>query len=295
MQRTPLFTRPAEPPRSRKRSADRIVEGNGRKLLLSTIGQSRHWYDALRLSPSYELARLHNAGELPPGMPLPADFDKVLTVYGDLGDVRKDIDRWTNDHAFRAFGYGGQKPAVAKLGIMRLDENADIATTIDGYSATAWMQQGERTTLIAAIPAGLPRAQITKQLMAMLDEIPKAERELSPMAPRYKMGGGKHSLKSAQKYIKCLKRRAMQPHLTLWQIGALEKLSRMHSKWLDPAVKPTGDDQIEARDRLKILTSRAIKRGHMIAENAARGVFPSYADCPTALPIDWLELGRRLA
>ena len=294
----PLFPASERKPRRKKGSFDRVAEQSGRRLRYSTIGRVLLWYKALRLSPSYELARQFRAGELPEGTTLPADFDTVLSVFDDLGNVQVDVDQWFNDRAFRAFGHGGQRPSIVSLGIVRHGTDGDpigpVIANLDNFAKTAWIEQGERTTLIAAIPNGLPKAQIMKQIAAILDSIPATERDVSPVAPKYKLQGNGAVPASAKKYISCVERKAAKPDLKLWQIGAAVKLSSTYSHWFDPSTTRTLDEQAGARIALKILTSRALHRGHMIAENAARGIFPSYAKCEHAVPIDWAELGKRL-
>lgn len=296
--RNPLFATSSSKPKRKRGSYDRVVERDGRSLRYSGIGRAGAWYSALLISPSYELARQCRAGVLPERAKLPADFDAVLSVYDDLGDVRREIDEWLNDRAFRAFGYGGEKPSVTGLGVVRYDGELGqfdaVRDNLYGFERVTWVEQGERTSLIAVIPNGLSKAQIVKQIMAMLDDIPATERDLSPAAPKYEVLAKGKAMSSVRKYLRCVEHRARKPSMTLWQIGAAVKLSTMYNGRLDPKAKPAGDVDVKDRTALKILTSRAIQRGHMIAENAARGTFPSYAKCSDAMAIDWIALAERL-
>lgn len=283
--------------RRRNRGGDRIVEQEGRRLRLSGIGKAAHWYNALRLSPSYELARRVRAGDHIDSAELPADFATVLAVYDALGDVTLDVDVWTNRYAFRAFGEGRAKPAVIQLGTAvhgDADPFSSSKLALDEFQRGTWIEQGERTTLIAAIPLGMTKAQILKQVTALLEALPASERDTSPVAPKYKVTATPHIMSSARKYLRCLELRAKNPKLTLWQIGECTKLSSVHDGFLKRKNEPTKDEILKARKAIKETTSRAINRGHMIAENAARGIFPSYAKCPDAVAIDWAELGKRL-
>lgn len=284
-------------PRRRKRRGDKVVERDGKRLRYSGIGRAAYWYNALRLSPSYELARRVRAGNHIDPAKLPADFATVLAVYDDLGDVTLDLDVWTSTYAFRAFGEGGVKPAVVSLGIGshgNSDPFSSSKQALDAFQSGAWIEQGERTTLIAAIPVGMTKAQILKQVMALLETLPPSVRDTSPVAPKYKITATPHILSSARKYLRCLEMRATNPKLTLWQIGERTKLSSVHDGFLKRKNKPNEEEILKARKAIKETTSRAINRGHMIAENAARGIFPSYAKCPDAVAIDWADLGKRL-
>jgi hypothetical protein len=284
----------SKPIRRKKGFGDRMVENDGRRLRFSRVSHAFIWYSALRLSPSYELARQCMLGELPENAVLPEDFETVLSVFDDLGDVQVDIEQWVNDRAFRAFGHGGKKPSVVPLGIVRHDgdvgqfENA--RDKLYKFAASDWIE----TSLVAIIPNGLSKAQMMKQIAAMLDDIPPADRDVSPVAPKYKILAKGRTLSSTRKYLRCVERRAANPELTLWQIGNKVGLSSTYRRWFDPKTNRTDEEQADARNALKILTSRALHRGHMIAENAARGIFPSYAKCEHAIPIDWTALRQRL-
>lgn len=261
-----------------------IIEQDDRKLSLSGIGRTRHWYDALRLSPSYELARQHHAGTLPADANLPADFDAVLAVYGDLGDVTLDIDEWVDKYAFKAFGRGGEKPSVSSLGVIRYGDER-TTNRLDDFTASTWIAQGERSTLIAAIPLGMTKAQILAQVAALLDDMQPTDRDTSPVVPKYKVEASPLVRKAAIKYLSCLKLRRRNPKMPLWQIGIKAKLSDTYTGLLKKS--EDGKGTFLERQNLKEMTSRAVSRGHLVAENAARGIFPSYKKLPTAMPIGW--------
>lgn len=263
----------------------------------------RLWFAFLRASPSYELARRYRSGELARSAGLPADFETVLAVYDDLGDVSSvRFAEWWRGVGFQHFGYEGQKPELVRLGVLSHDDDDDqlmrMRSSVRDYLTEEWLDQGQPTAIVAAIPVGVPKAQIMKQIAAMLGGIAQEEREherkLVGRAAKYGLVQAKLHQRSVGQYLDTVTTKARSPSSTLWQIGALASLSYTHSRWLNPAATPTGKDQIDARDRLKILTSRALHRGHMIAENAARGIFPSYAKCENASPIEWTELGKRL-
>lgn len=249
------------------------------------------WFRFLAISPSYELARKCRAGELTGAEVLPADFDAVLAVYDDLGDVQvMHFQHWWKDGALRHFGYSGDKPSVTRIGVARGGADPEqwtaLGDSLGAYAGENWLQQGERTTLVAAIPVGLPKAQIMKQLAALLDELPEVERKLIPQEPRYKLTGKKLDRQSIEKYLRALETKRKTPDAKLWEIGVKGKLSGTYSDQEARSQQRTYD-QAGDRKNLKELTSRALLRGHMIAENAARGLFPIYAKCEHAMPLDW--------
>lgn len=255
------------------------------------------WRQFLRISPSYELARKCRAGELTGAEALPADFDAVLAVYDNLGDV---IDGlfvdWWRDRGIWHFGQQGEKPSPSLIGAIRHDRGDEpiprLNASVDTYIKDTWLGQGQPAAIVAAIPIGLSKAQIAKWIDAMLTEHGCTEQAEKPLEPTYKLFGKKLHRRSVFQYMRVLLTKADNPDMPLWQIGAKVKLSPHYNLLLSKS--EDGRGTIVERKNLKELTSRALLRGHMIAENAARGVFPHYARCPLAVPFDWAETRERM-
>ncbi len=253
------------------------------------------WFQFLLRSPSYELARRFMAGEA--GLDLPADFEAVLRVFDDFGDVQGvQFRHWWRDVGFHHFGWEGEKPKLTRLGVIAFDDVDDrlarMRSSVRDYLDEEWLDQAQPTTIIAAIPVGVPKAQIMKQLSGMIDAVTNDERDsgrkLAKPSTSYALARtGKLHRPSVWKYLRCLMIKAQQPELPLWGIGLKAKLSSTYSGMLDPQNPPPKHKEADYKNSLKILTSRALLRGHMIAENAARGLFPSYAKCEHALPVDY--------
>lgn len=252
----------------------------------------RLWGAFLRASPSYDLARRYRQNTLPDDAALPEDFETVVRVYDDLGDVRlMSRTRWWRRVAIPQFGLEASNPAVTRLGVVSHHDDDDapaaIRRSVGDYLKEEWVEQIQPTSIIAAIPIGLPKAQIMKQLSAMIGEVVDAERKLKrPLAAApYSLRGGRPRYSSALNYLACLMLRSKHPEMPNWRIGAMANLSIQHRNLLKDV--EDGKDTISGRETLKELTSRALHRGHLMAENAARGIFPSYAPCENALPVDY--------
>lgn len=276
----------------------RLFRGNGRWADRKEVGFYLLWKEYLQLSPSYELARQMRAGQLPKETKLPDDFEDVLSVYDDLGDIiHISFDDWWTNTGMEFFGHHGDKPRVgliATLSAKRDNMAQEFQQKADKYVQGRWLQQGKQRSALVAIPLGLTKSQMVRQIAAILDKYPENQKGFVREAPKYQLDGTKHDSKSLFKYIMCLWLKAGKPDFTLWQIGAEAKLSATYSDRLRD-LKPSRHQQSEDRTALKILTSRALNRGHMIAENAARGIFPSYAKCEHAMPIDYLFIRRQYA
>ena len=83
------------------------------------------------------------------------------------------------------------------------------------------------------------------------------------------------------------------PKYALWRVGVRTGISKKYSPLLDYTAKTDPHVDTDERMTLSILTSRAFKRGKLISENAARGIFPSYAPCPHAVETDLREMHKR--
>ncbi len=252
------------------------------------------WFEFLAVSPSYELARKRRTGTLnqTDQARLPSDFDNVLAVYDDLGDVQRiSFDDWWIDRGFRFFGYQGEKPRVGPIDVL-VRENCDplntLMTRADAYLKGRWREQGQQPSAILAIPLGLSKSQIANQITYLLSLYDKSLKSFPTEPPKYKPLGKKRDTSSLFRYLNCVTVKSYHPELKLHEIGTIADLSSTYSARLQT------EDSIDDRHALKILTSRAISRGMMIAENAARGVFPSYMKVAHAVKFDWPDIGEIL-
>lgn len=261
---------------------------------------SELWVSFLQISPSYEVARQIRAGVLPAGAAVPADIDRVLEVYDDFGDVQdRDPDELT-DARYQFMGHFGKRPQTAQMGVVSLGgemkQAAAIAEGLEAYTGHQWAIEGKPSTVIAAIPLGMPRSEIIKQIEAMLDRLPPdshlADIGSLGSAPKYQIADKRNDLSSVARYLKAIDVKSRRPSLKNWQIGVIAKLSTVYSDQKARKKQPNYN-QTADHIALKELSSRALSRGHMIAENAARGLFPVYKRCEHALPIDWGVLHQR--
>lgn len=198
---------------------------------------------------------------------------------------------------YQFMGHFGAQANTKQLGVLRHDGSApvpNILEGLEGYLAKQWVVEGKPSAVIAAIPLGMSKSAIMKQIEAMLDGLMPDTRKLADGSPKYQMADKRNDLPSVDRYYRAMMLKVRRPTLKNWQIGVLAKLSEAHRREhlkrraLDPNYDPTKD-----RSTIKEQTSRTISRGHMIAENAARGIFPSYAKCEHALPMDWPALHQR--
>ena len=256
------------------------------------------WVEYLALSPSYELARQYRAGKLSTedkGI-LPEDFDQVLATYDDFGDVqRQTFLPWWRERGMSLCGFKGQKPKVTRFAGFKhiLNRGPDPFPNLHKYIDENWINEGGQTTILVAIPIGLPKARITSQIGAILDKYPKPVKKIKAQKSKYSLAGKRQNKDMLFRYMKVLRMRAAYPNEVLWRVGVRSGVSDTYSPVLDYKAKTVPKQDTYYRMMLTILTSRAFQRGTLIAENAARGIFPSYAPCSHAVETDLRALHKR--
>jgi hypothetical protein len=255
------------------------------------------WFEFLAISPSYELARRYRSGEQLEDTLLPGDFDKVLSVYDDLGDVQKSLfSLWWKAVGLKHFGYQGTPARVNRVGyaIHQTRETPDLSANVNKYFEEDWIEQGRQRTMLFAVPVGLSEAAISRQIKKHLARVKAERRKLVETVSKYPLVGKRNHKDVLMRYLRMVWIRSAMYRKSLWRAGAQAQISQTYSPVLDPNADTLSDELRFDRDMMAIITSRALLRGRMIAENAARGRFPTHEKCPHALAFDFKELRRRI-
>jgi len=271
----------------------------GKEAFALKVGYYQLWFEYLAMSPSYELARRCRAKVWThkERASKPADFDRVLEVYDDLDDVRRILfETWWRERGLKHFGYQGKRPSVEKVADVERsnDKEPYLGDATKKFMDGPWREQGRQRTMIIAIPIDMPRGRIIKQVKALLGKNPADEPTLHLFPADYPLVDDKKLYdKAFIGYLKALWARCANPKDHLWEIGAEAKIGETYKRLSLNAVR--NDSTAGDMDTLKTTTHRAIDRGKMIAENAARGIFPSFKECPNAIPFDFKALGKMRA
>lgn len=262
---------------NQKNPSSRDLRRDG--LWATKVGFYLLWMEYLAISPSYELARRYRNHALTKDeqQQLPADFDTVLGVYDDLGDVqRTDFRDWWQDNGIDVFGHEGVKPRVQRIDTLTGNHNQQSAARVQAFVNGEWQQQAQPNTALLSIPLGLSKAQITRQLNKILGSYDEQSRILPNPRAKYPLLGTRQRKDTLFRYLAVVWMRSAMPRQALWRVGVRAKVSDTYSPELDPKARVVRGEQIYDREVLSILTSRAYNRGIALAENAARGRFPSY-------------------
>ena len=254
-------------------------------------------FEFLRLSPSYELARQEAGGRLSDEdqQRLPSDFDEVRKVYALLGDLQAVLFRtWWLQRGLRVFGNPAAKPRVHEICVLPGGQDfaaGDVMPNMDRYLEEGRRDEGLVGALVVALPLGVRKADVMSQVSLMLDR--HAEAGIRADKAILSLQGQRLRAKVLFNGIRLLWIRAARPKWELWRLGAKARLSPTYSGVLNPeAPRKVADDQeMIDREMMSKIASRALAKYEAIAENAARGRFPS--DLPVSqAPFDYPQLAK---
>ena len=254
-------------------------------------------FEYLRLSPSYELARKARTGKLTATQKrmLPDDFDLVLKTYDEYGDVSKiSFANWWASTGINLYGSEYIKPQVRQIANIEKNEEYEpgFAKALEHYFKSFRKHEGSGRALILAIPLGMPKRTILKEVTRMIN---KTGVTAPPKAQQAKRSLTAKRLRSAPLFIglNLLWAKAQNPDWVNWRLGVAAKVSPTNAVGLDINAKKASAKTVDQRNNMTVLTSRALKKAQYIAENAARGRFPEPK--PIALPeFDYADIYRRM-
>ena len=239
-------------------------------------------FEFLRLSPSYELARKHRTKGLTQReiVSLPADFDQVLKTYDLLGDVSTEFFRsWWLIRGLQVFGNPYKKPRVHCIGVLNAGKTIDLSeikSPIVSYLDNERNEEGLQASILLSVPITLKRSDLIKQISKLITTNAELDTEVD-QKPQLKLVSKRLRPNVLFKGLRLLWLKAAKPNWELWRLGAKAELSDSYSKELDPNAPKKVKTGLEKDDRIIMskITSRYLTKYEAIAENAARGLFPT--------------------
>lgn len=285
----------------------------------STIGIKKYallLLEFLRISPSYALAHQIKSQRLTDnqkkilildlynekGLKLTksqeqemvSGFEKVLKTYDDFGDVTTiDFDDWWTTRGIHIFGSPYEKPIPIKIAGISKNESYEpiFEKALKNYFEVALKNQGKPSAMIIGVPLGLPKRVLMQRISKLIDSektpvLNKAKRTSKPLAVQ--------RLRSDPLFImlRLLMAKAQHEDWPLWRLGLHAKVSDKFSK-LDIRVGKKRLQDADAKVNLNILTSRYLLKAKLVAENTARGKFPS-SNKVTLPKYDFADIYNRL-
>ena len=271
---------------NRAKLVEEAVALSQKKYELAVVADWRYrrFYEFLQLSPSYRLANLIAQGKLDRSeCVLPTDFELVEATYSAFGDVTRTIfwDWWLKTAQYQ-FGVSATPRAKSLLRVeMRKEVDDDMIRSthdqLDEFVLVDRPAQGNLATLVIAIPLQNDRKALLKDISRLIDEAYGKGAAQSGIAP-WHMIKNKMREQTLIQARKVVLGRAARPKAKLFVIGNITNVSP--ANWSDEKLKR---DKVEAnkRENMEILTSRHLHRAYILAENAARGRFPSLDPLPS--------------
>ena len=134
----------------------------------------QYWFEYLRLSPSYELARRYRLEKLSATdkKRLPKDFDQVLKVFDDFGNLQQQLFKpWWVKTGLTLMGTPTKRPtpkSVAKLTSNKDQKN--VLENVEKYLRNDWVEIGESETLLLAIPLNIKRSRLMTEITQILSD-----------------------------------------------------------------------------------------------------------------------------
>lgn len=260
-----------------------------------------YWHQFLRLSPSYFLAYQVRNGELPydPASPkgFPKDFDRVLKVYDVFGDVYNlTQEQWFEK--IRSELTASRRPQPMLRLIARYDRREErpkkkLADDINQYLKVDWLGDGSPNFVLMAVPLALPINGAIEQLRGEMKRVRESWKLPKKLSHTFPLASPRLQERTLMLYLKMIYFHAAVPRARLWQVGAKAGQLPSAGTRIGLRAKASPNNLVD-RNRLNAIAFRAHKRSHLVAENAARGLFPSIKPCPDALPQDWKVLQKRI-
>jgi hypothetical protein len=159
------------------------------------------------------------------------------------------------------YGISAPLPSVKVLGVLD-KQNNQLETKWSGIN-----------TVVAELPLNLTLPQALKQLRKQLADYKFSATLPKQTAPLYKISNSKLRVDTLQNGLTAL--RLYKKGLPLWKIGNQLRLIPAQSFVESEASKILENELGDRKELLSIAASRLIRCAALIAENAARGRFPS--------------------
>ena len=233
--------------------------------------------DYLKLSPSYKLVcewARKDRKVLPTNTP--KDWAKLVKTYEDFGDVwRIPESRWWKSRGAALFGIKAAKTQSFVVG--NSDATHLINSNTAAQSQNTWQDMGKPECLVLAIPTNQTKQMALKQINAIVRAGTFVSSKPKLVKPKYELIRSKLREPSIKLGTMALK--MYQLGYPLWLIGNQLDLSPAHHIKLDDEGNPNANELnlAEKKIRLQILASKLVAKAELIAENAARGLYPTDA------------------
>lgn len=257
------------------------------------------FFDFLRQSPSYELARKASKRRLTEKekKSLPKDFKKVQETYALLGDVQNTLFRyWWQKVGHDVFGIPHEYPTVDVVSVLdgSIPKLKKIQNEIASYLKVTAAKAGNSPAIILSVPLDKDikyRLHWVNRYLMEYKHLRKSE--TIKVKPKIELMGKRIHMDALVRGWGLLRFKSAFPEMENWRLGVAAKLSPSYSPILNVLGSRKTINSREAEDRVLMgkITHRSLKKYQYIAENAARGKFPCEIEIEMA-PFNYKEINQ---
>ena len=245
-----------------------------------------YFFDFLRLSQSYWLAHQYKNGLISGNkIKLPKDFDIILKTYEAFGDVTKsDFPEWWIKKAQYQFGIKSDPRGslLLKLDVKEpITKNKinELTAKLKQYLDVERPTEGNRAMVVIALPIFANRVVMKYEFDRLLNESKFKLTEPPEIYP-YRLINNKVRIDMLDLAYRVTLYRAAHKDKKLLDIGIGAGVS--------PPLNTKKANYEDKKRGVESMTSRFLRKAHRLAENAARGKFPSIEVIPnTKTTFDW--------
>jgi hypothetical protein len=260
-----------------------------------------YWFAFLRLSISYRRAQLVNAGrmKLEEANAAHPNFKKVIRRYEKYGRVwrKNPVDQlFDNSYSFSGlFDQSGGIKILSRLDGKKVDKTDEIVEKLTSYVRTEWPRSGYKDQVILSIPKNIDKNNIYQKIKMALESFEDEQNEQTEQkVPYVRPVPWLEIPKSSKVRWEILERcynliilKSIHPELSALDQARFLGVSKDKVALLDEALALKDKvDKTEAEyDKvqnihdyqlnIKAVVWKYTRRAYLLAENAARGVFPS--------------------
>jgi len=242
--------------------------------------------DYLKLSPSYRLVcEWARKGSKTMPANAPKDWKLLVKTYEAFGDVwHIPESSWWDSRGKALFGIKAAKAQTYIVG--NSDDAYLINSKIANRSQKTWQEMGKPECLVLAIPTNQTKQIVLKQINAIVRAGNFVGTKPRLIKPKYELIRSK--LREPTIKLGTMALKMYQLGSPLWLIGNQLELSPAHHIELDDENNPRDSELnlAEKKVRLGILASKLINKAELIAENAARGLYPTDTPCRYAVKFE---------
>ena len=262
-----------------------------------------YWFAFLRISVSYRDAQLLNGGRLKYEAVIGKhpDFQKVVNRYARVERVwrKNPIDLlFENSSLFRGiFDLRGGVKVLSRLDGKKREKTAEIVKKLTNYVEDEWGRYGYRDQVIISLPTKIDKNKIFEQIKKAIEDHIDDFDEINDEKPQNKARARILELSKTKIRMEVLERcynlilfKALNPNVSALEQARFLGVSKEKVALLDEALalkekvgKTAAEyDKVanihEYQINIKAVVWKYTRRAYLLAENAARGEFPSFKE-----------------